>query len=394
MCFKYLDRAAIWAKLLKNGVSSKTVRIFRSMYNQMVLKVKGNSNTFRSYTGLYQGETTSPIFFSFFVNDLESHNFNKDGGIPIFNIFIQLLMFADDMVIFDESVVGLQKSLDKLHNYCKKWGITVNTLKTKVVVFRKGGKIGKDCVWYYGNVLLEVVPFFKYLGVFISSGGSFSHNIKESVNKARRAMFTLNRIFSKNKELLPKMKINLFNALISPILSYGCEVWGFCAADPIEKFHLSFLKSVLNVKKSTPNCFVYGELGVYPLIIKRKIRIYKYWVKIMNCKEESFLKQMYNELVNQSILQPSTKTWVTLFKDMLFKMGLGDLWEYQDFINPKHYLKEFSERIYDNYDKEWSAEVEMTTQHRLYKHIKTDFYFEQYLNMNNAAFRTRILKLD
>ena len=39
-CYDYLDRAAIWAKLLKNGVSSKTVRIFRSMYNQMVLKVK------------------------------------------------------------------------------------------------------------------------------------------------------------------------------------------------------------------------------------------------------------------------------------------------------------------------------------------------------------------
>ena len=102
---------------------------------------------------------------------------------------------------------------------------------------------------------------------------------------------------------------------------------------------------------------------------------------------------MYNERVNQSILQPSTKTWITLSKDMLFKMGLGDVWEYQDFINPKHYLKEFSERIYDNYDKEWSAEVEMTTQHRLYKHIKTDFYFEQYLNMNNAAFRTSVIKI-
>ena len=75
----------------------------------------------------------------------------------------------------------------------------------------------------------------------------------------------------------------------------------------------------------------------------------------MNSKEDSFLKQMYNELVNQSILQPSTKTWVTLFKDMLFKMGLGEIWEYQDFINPKLYFKYFSERLYDNYDQDWSA---------------------------------------
>ena len=78
---------------------------------------------------------------------------------------------------------------------------------------------------------------------------------------------------------------------------------------------------------------------------------------------------------------------------MLFKMGLGEIWEYQDFINPKLYLKDFSERLYDNYDQDWSAEVEMTTQHRLYKHIKSDFYFEQYLNMNNAALRTSITKI-
>ena len=39
------------------------------------------------------------------------------------------------------------------------------------------------------------------------------------------------------------------------------------------------------------------------------------------------------------------------------------------------------------------AEVEMTTQHRLYTHIKSDFYFEQYLNMNNAALRTSITKI-
>ena len=206
-------------------------------------------------------------------------------------------------------------------------------------------------------------------------------------------MLTLNRIFAKIKELLPKVKINLFNILIVPILSYGCEVWGFCIADPIEKFHLSFLKSVLNVKKSTPNCFVYGELGVYPLSLHRKIRIFKYWVKIVNSNEKTFIKQMYKELVSQSILQPMTKTWVTLFKDLLYSVGLGEFWEYQGLINPKYLVKEFSQRLIDNYDQEWSTEVEKTTQHRLYKHIKFDFCFEQYLNMSNSAFRASITKI-
>ena len=48
-------------------------------------------------------------------------------------------MYADDMVIFSETKEGLQKGLNNLDVYCWKWDISVNTRKTKVVVFRKGG---------------------------------------------------------------------------------------------------------------------------------------------------------------------------------------------------------------------------------------------------------------
>ena len=39
-CYDYLHRAAIFGKLLKNGVSSKCIRIVHSMYTQMKLEVK------------------------------------------------------------------------------------------------------------------------------------------------------------------------------------------------------------------------------------------------------------------------------------------------------------------------------------------------------------------
>ena len=46
-------------------------------------------------------------------------------------------MFADDMVVMSESEEQLHTGLNNLCNYCKKWGITVNTSKTKVFVFKK-----------------------------------------------------------------------------------------------------------------------------------------------------------------------------------------------------------------------------------------------------------------
>ena len=52
--------------------------------------------------------------------------------------------------------------------------------------------------------------------------------------------------------------LDLFDKLIIHILCYGCEMWGFHPAPDIERVHLSFLKRVLGVKKSSQNDFIYG----------------------------------------------------------------------------------------------------------------------------------------
>jgi hypothetical protein len=61
-----------------------------------------------------------------------------------------------------------------------------------------------------------------------------------------------------------------------------CEMWGFHKAPDNEKVHVNYCKRILNVKTSTPNIMVYYELGRYPLIVTRKIRIFKFWMKLLN----------------------------------------------------------------------------------------------------------------
>ena len=51
-----------------------------------------------------------------------------------------LILYADDIVIFENSGQELQTSLNLLEQYCNQWKLTVNTSKTKVMIFRKGGK--------------------------------------------------------------------------------------------------------------------------------------------------------------------------------------------------------------------------------------------------------------
>ena len=90
--------------------------------------------------------------------------------------------------------------------------------------------------------------------------------------------------------------IDLFEKTVSPILLYGCEVWGFENSTVIETVQLKFYKYLLGLKKSTPSYIVYGELGVYPLDISIKVRMVSYWLKLIQCVNKRFNKKFYNTL--------------------------------------------------------------------------------------------------
>ena len=82
---------------------------------------------------------------------------NDEVGIKFNEWLLTVLLFADDMVIFSETRNGLQTGLNKLDEYCSRWGLTVNINKTKCVAFRNGGKIGQLDRWAYRNVQLETM---------------------------------------------------------------------------------------------------------------------------------------------------------------------------------------------------------------------------------------------
>ena len=63
------------------------------------------------------------------------------SGVYIGELKLLYSLFADDLSLPCNSKVILQRQHDKLANYCRKWKLEVNINKSKVIVFRKVGRI-------------------------------------------------------------------------------------------------------------------------------------------------------------------------------------------------------------------------------------------------------------
>jgi hypothetical protein len=43
--------------------------------------------------------------------------------------------------------IGMQRTINGIKEYCEEWKLKINTNETKVVVFKKGGKLSKYENW-------------------------------------------------------------------------------------------------------------------------------------------------------------------------------------------------------------------------------------------------------
>ena len=141
----------------------------------------------------------------------------------------------------------------------------------KIVIFGRGTN---DRSFSFVGSQLDIVNNFKYLGVTFSKMNSFNWNIKELCEKATKAMYgVIGKCRIHNLPL--DCKLDMFDKAITWLGGRG-----YCNTRLIEKLHLKFCKHILNLKASTSNLMVYGELRRYPLIIIVKVRMISIWGKI------------------------------------------------------------------------------------------------------------------
>jgi hypothetical protein len=397
--FNYINRKILFYKIIKSGKLGRTINLLRNMFNKTRARVKINGSFYDWITdlcGTNQGGPVSPNMFRVMLSDLKEF-FHAKHGIVISEIEILThILWADDLVITCECEQGLQEQLNGLSLFCSKFQMIVNEDKTKVVIF--GQRTGNEKFSFNGKTI-DIVEKYKYLGsifntIFRSSGNPCREMPTYLAEKALKASFATLKKVSSAGFITPQIGLHLFDTCVLPILEYGTEIWGNGKLnDKIERIQLRYLKMILGVKDSTCTVAVYGELGRFPILLRQKVKIIQYWLRLQAMPDNIIVKQIYNMLKQFDAL--GYKSWATTVKSILYEYGFEDYWQ-KTYISRCESYKcacDIKEAIYNKYKNNWYCTLQNYSSMRSYMYFKSDFCMESYLlNISDRKIRKVLSK--
>ena len=170
--------------------------------------------------------------FAIFINDLASEL--KDSNIGVIleeGLLINILLYADDIVLLAETEEDLQSMLFMVECWCKRWRLEVNLSKTNVMHFRKKRKKQSNFTFLFDKKIVQYCSSYRYLGANINEYLDFSFTAKCQADAAGRALGSIITKMIKNQGLPFNVYSILYSSCVTSISDYASEVTGFTQYD-------------------------------------------------------------------------------------------------------------------------------------------------------------------
>ena len=177
----------------------------------------GTTDWFQIGKGVCQGCILSPCLFNVYAEYIMRNAGLEEtqAGIKIAGRNINHLRYADDTTLMAENEEELKSLLMKVKEENKKVGLKLNIQKMKIMAS------GPITSWEIDG---ETVSDFLFWGSKMTADGDCSHEIKRCLLLVRKVMTNLDSIL-KSRDIALPTKFLLVEAMVFPVVMYGCESW-------------------------------------------------------------------------------------------------------------------------------------------------------------------------
>ena len=220
--FDRVDIKILISKLVKTDLPKSIVKIIEYMYLNSNVRLKFNGKTggiWRVRNGVRQGGIMSPYLFNFYLNEVIEDLLGLEVGCSLGYEKMNILCYADDIVLLSPSANGLQFLLGKISGLLDQLGLVINLGKSSYVVFGKANVIKKfESISLKGEIM-ERKHSCTYLGTVLSEDLSLSSDIDRCISSYLKQF---NSMYYKFGSLDNRFKFFLYKSFTS---LYGAELW-------------------------------------------------------------------------------------------------------------------------------------------------------------------------
>ena len=263
--FDVIDHKLLCKKLILYGITGKSLQIITSFLNNRVQYITLNSKTSNTQPvkyGVPQGSILGPLLFAIYVNDLPLHIQEKCE------------IFCDDTTIhtshsnIHEISHSLQQSVDTLTDWCKLNHMSLNPLKTKLMLLttrqKRQNLTSSLPPIFVDNIQIEEVNNHRVLGIVIDHNLSWSNQVDSLCKTLSRRVYQLCRF----KKFINLHARKLFiHAYILSSINYCSTLFDTTSETTLKPLHRVYkraLKAAL-LKSSSLTKLDYTKLNMVPL---------------------------------------------------------------------------------------------------------------------------------
>ena len=259
--FDTLDHRILTKKLEHYGIRGTCLKWFESYLEnrkQIVKynKIKSDEMTIKS--GVPQGSILGPLLFLLYINDIQ--NCSK---------IVSIILFADDTNIFyshnclKELNDIMQNEINKISKWLNANKLSINTIKTKFMLFRSLKKKQKHhIILSINEQIIKQVKNITFLGVNIDENLTWKEHINLISKKIIKASSIIARI--RHFTNLNTLKV-VYYALVYPYLTYGNIIWCNTYKTRIQK--------LMNIQKKIVRLMCFKSFSEHTEPIFKKLTI-------------------------------------------------------------------------------------------------------------------------